>query len=181
MSATAPSTAAEWIAHLGLTPHPEGGAFRQTYRAAEEIAAEALPARFGAARAHATAIYFLLGRGETSTLHRLRADELWFFHAGGALLVHGIDPGGRLHTRRLGPDVTRGDALQAVVPHGWWFGAEPAAETAYALVSCAVAPGFDFADFELAERATLLARFPAHRGVIERLTPPGSDRASHPA
>jgi predicted cupin superfamily sugar epimerase len=164
------SGAAEWIKHLGLERHPEGGWYRQTYRAQEEIAAQALPERFAAARAFSTAIYFLLEQGDVSHLHRLAADELWFFHAGGPLLVHAIDAAGELGTQILGAAPERGDSLQATVPAGSWFGAELAAGASYALVSCTVAPGFDFADFELAERASLVALYPEHRALIERLT-----------
>jgi len=160
--------AAFWIAGLGLERHPEGGWYRQTYRAPESIAATSLPQRFGAPRVFATAIYFLLEQGEVSHLHRLRADELWFFHAGGTLLVHAIDSAGTLATQRLGaaPDA----AFQAMVSHGHWFGGELAVGSPFALVSCTVAPGFEFADFEMADRAALAALFPQHRDVIARLT-----------
>jgi predicted cupin superfamily sugar epimerase len=163
-------TAADWIARLGLARHPEGGWYRQTYRAPEEIAAAALPGRFAAARAFSTAIYFLLEQGDVSHLHRLAADELWFFHAGGPLLVHAIDAAAELTTEILGSAPERGESLQAMVPAGRWFGAELAGGAPYALVSCTVAPGFDFADFELAERAALLALYPRHQALIERLT-----------
>jgi predicted cupin superfamily sugar epimerase len=162
--------AADWIAELALERHPEGGWFRQTYRAPEEIAAQALPRRFAAARAFSTAIYFLLEQGDVSHLHRLAADELWFFHAGGPLLVHAIDTAGELGTQILGASPERGESLQALVPAGRWFGAELAAGASDALVSCTVAPGFDFADFELGERAALLALYPMHQALIERLT-----------
>jgi predicted cupin superfamily sugar epimerase len=165
------ATAAEWIARLGLERHPEGGWFRQTYRAAESIDAAALPARYGAARAFSTAIYFLLERGDVSALHRLRSDELWFHHAGGALRVHAIAEDGALTTAYLGPDPARGQTLQACVPHGQWFGAELDEGAAWALVGCTVSPGFDFADFELAERGAALARWPQHRALVARLTP----------
>ena len=81
-----------WIEKLGLIPHPEGGYFRETYRAAESIAADALPARFGESRSFSTAIYFLLRRGEISTFHRIRSDEFWFWHAGGALTILSLNP-----------------------------------------------------------------------------------------
>ena len=170
MTESSGPTAADWIARLGLARHPEGGWFRQTYRALEEHGANALPARFGGARAFSTAIYFLLEQGDVSHLHRLAADELWFFHAGGPLLVHAIDAAGELVTQILGEAPERGESFQAMVEAGSWFGAELAAGAPYALVSCTVAPGFDFADFELAERAALVGLHPRQRALIERLT-----------
>jgi predicted cupin superfamily sugar epimerase len=157
-----------WIDALGLTPHPEGGWFRETYRSAESIAH--LPARFDGPRACSTAIYFLLARGERSALHRLRSDELWHAYDGGPLVVTVLHDDGRLEEHRLGLDVARGESPQVVVPAGRWFGARLADGAAYALVGCTVAPGFDFADFELASRRALTARFPQHRDAVERLT-----------
>ena len=91
-------------------------------------------------------------------------------HAGGALTVRTIDRDGALTTIRVGADHAPGDRLQAMVPAGTWFGGELAPEAEWALVGCAVAPGFDFADFELGRRAELVAAYPHHRAVIERLT-----------
>lgn len=162
--------AAEWIARLGLRPHPEGGAFAETYRAADRLATDCLPARFAGPRCASTAIVFLLRAGEVSRLHRLRSDEVWHFYAGGGLRVYALLPGGELRTHRLGSDPRRGEVFQAVVPHGAWFGAALDPDSAYALVGCTVAPGFDFADFELGRRAALLGQFPQHRELIERLT-----------
>lgn len=82
-----------------------------------------------------------------------------------------IDPAGTLTIIRLGPNPDRGEVFQAVVPAGCWFGAKPATGTAYALVGCTVAPGFDFSDFELADRTILLRQYPQHRDAIEMLTP----------
>jgi len=167
------SAARRWIAALGLAPHPEGGFYRETYRAAGRIGKAGLPARYGGPRAYATLIYFLLRRGDVSRLHRLRSDEIWHFYAGGRLTLHLIDPRGRYRRIRLGPNPGRGERFQAVVPAGTWFGATVDAPAAYALVGCTVAPGFEFADFELGGRAGLLRRFPAHRRIIERLTAQG--------
>jgi predicted cupin superfamily sugar epimerase len=166
------SDAAFWIERLDLRPHPEGGYFRETYRASESVAADALPERFGGARSFATAIYFLLTRDAFSAFHRIRSDELWHFYAGApvTLAVLDADGKGQLATHSLGRDPARGESLQVVVPAGAWFAAEVASAGAYALVGCTVSPGFDFADFELGARARLLDRYPQHRGVIERFT-----------
>ncbi len=159
-----------WITALGLTRHPEGGYFRETYRSAGTIAAAALAGVFGGERAFATSIHYLLTGDDFSALHRIKSDELWHFHAGSPLTVHLIGPDGGYAELRLGSDPGRGEAFQGVVPAGTWFGARVADPGGYALVSCTVAPGFDFADFELGRREELLRLFPRHAEVIERLT-----------
>ncbi|MCS6770583.1 MAG: cupin domain-containing protein [Kiritimatiellae bacterium] len=160
-------TAQDLIGMLQLVPHPEGGWYREVYRSSELIPADALPLRYGAPRAFATSIYFLLEAGQFSAFHRLRSDELWFHLAGGDLDVHCLTPNGALETLRLGPGSLR---WQAVVQQGTWFAALAANDAAFSLAACVVAPGFDFADFELADRAQLAAQFPHHASLIERLT-----------
>jgi hypothetical protein len=164
--------AARWIERLGLTPHPEGGYFRETYRAADSIQAAALPARFAGPRNVSTAVYFLITPPSFSALHRIRSDELWHFYAGAAVALTILDADGRgsLVTARLGCDAARDELPQVTIPAGAWFGAEVTPPGSFALVGCTVAPGFDFADFELGDRATLLRRYPQHRAAIERLT-----------
>ncbi|WP_433712255.1 cupin domain-containing protein [Nocardia sp. CA-084685] len=124
---------------LDLEPHPEGGWYRQTWRSAVEFRPEGYPGR----RASGTAIYFLLMPGERSAPHTVRSDEVWLWHRGGALA---LDIGGEEII--LGPDVEHGQVLQAVVPGGVSQAARPVGAE-YVLVSCIVAPGFDFADFTL--------------------------------
>lgn len=153
-----------WIDRLNLQPHPEGGFFRETYRASLAIAA------FGGSRSASTAIYFLLAGEEFSALHRLAADEVWHFYAGSALLVHSIDPDGDHSVVKLGQNPEARERFQCVVPAGCWFGSCLARPDTYALVGCTVAPGFDFADFEMARRGELLTHYPQHREVIEKLT-----------
>lgn len=160
------------IDFLALERHPEGGWYRETYRAAELIPATALPARFDGERAFTTAIYFLLAPGEFSALHRIKSDELWHFYSGTTLTVHVITPDGEHRTIRLGADIAGGETFQAPVSAGSWFGAEVSGPGEYALVGCTVAPGFDFADFEMAGRAALLAAYPEHEKIIRRLTRP---------
>jgi len=158
------------VRHLGLQPHPEGGWYRETWRATEIIASESLPSRFPAARCHGTAIYYLLGPGDFSALHRIRSDELWHFYAGSTLRIHVIEPNGDCRTERLGSDLAQGDRYQVMVPHGCWFGADVEAENGFSLVGCTVSPGFDFADFELGERRALLRQYPQHKALINALT-----------
>ncbi|WP_040864589.1 cupin domain-containing protein [Nocardia exalbida] len=124
---------------LDLAPHPEGGWYRETWRSPMEFTPEGYPGP----RAAATAIHFLLLPGEQSAPHTVRSDELWLWHRGGPLA---LDIGGEVVI--LGSDLERGQALQAVVPGGVSQSARPAGAE-YVLVSCIVAPGFDFADFRL--------------------------------
>jgi hypothetical protein len=161
--------AQQWIQRLNLDPHPEGGFYRQTYRAALTLPQSALPRHTGD-RAASTAIYFLLAGDQFSALHRLRSDEVWHFYAGSSLIVHVIEPGGTYSEIVLGNDAAAGEHFQAVVPAGCWFGSSLRHPNPYALVGCTVAPGFDFADFEMANRAELIAHYPQHRAMIERLT-----------
>lgn len=163
-------TAQDYIRTLNLQPHPEGGYFAETYRSAEIMPEHALPGRFNGPRAFGTAIYFLLESHHVSALHRIQTDEIWHFYAGGPLEVFVINTDTTLSIIRLGNNPGRDEVFQAVVPAGCWFGSKPAEGTEYALVGCTVAPGFDFADFEMAERNALLAEFPQHRVVIEKLT-----------
>jgi len=161
-----------WVDHLNLQPHPEGGFFSETYRSSEAIAHSALPGRFSGDRSCSTAIYFLVEAGKFSSLHRIQSDELWHFYTGAPLLVSVIHPDGRLEDIRLGANPENGEVFQAVVPAGAWFGSRLLQESGYALVGCTVAPGFDFADFELATRVEMLNLFPQHRSTIEVLTHP---------
>jgi predicted cupin superfamily sugar epimerase len=159
-----------WIRSLGLKRHPEGGYYKETYRSDEFIDPSGLPERFSGPRSISTSIYFLLCDGEVSHLHRIKSDELWHFHAGTSLSIHTIDPKGKHQTIKLGPDVEKGEVFQGIVSAGCWFGAEVDDPNSYSLVGCTVAPGFDFEDFELADRDDLIRLHPEHREVIERLT-----------
>ena len=163
-------TAEYWIGQLRLRKHPEGGYYRETYRAAETIPRAGLPPRFPGARSFSTAICFLLEAPEFSAFHRIKSDEMWHFYQGAALLIHAIHRDGACSTLRLGNSAEAGDSLQAVVPAGCWFAAELAAPATCALVGCTVSPGFDFADFELADRAELSRLYPQHQQLIARLT-----------
>jgi uncharacterized protein len=159
-----------WITKLGLIPHPEGGYFRQTYRADLILNSDALPPKFTGARAASTAIYFLLDGENFSAFHRLRSDELWHFYAGSSLLVHVIASDGGYSQILLGNNPEAGEVFQEVVKAGCWFASCLRDPKSFALVGCTVAPGFDFEDFELAKRTELVKLFPQHRDLIEPLT-----------
>lgn len=163
-------SAQDWIDRLQLRPHPEGGYFRETYRSLETISQPHLPPRFTGDRAFSTAIYFLLQGDDFSALHRIKSDELWHFYEGGSLTITVIASDGELSAIRLGTDVHAGRMPQAVVRAGCLFGSHVTEANSYALVGCTVAPGFDFADFELPSRDELIEAYPQHRAVIERLT-----------
>ena len=159
-----------WMEKLQLEPHPEGGYFRQTYRSDVVIAREALPLGFTGTRAASSAIYFLLEEENFSAFHRLRSDEVWHFYSGAPVLVHVIAQDGEYSSILLGCDLEEGQVPQAVVRAGCWFASHVADWKSFAVVGCTVAPGFDFADFEMGKRAELVARFPRQRELIERLT-----------
>jgi len=166
--------ARELIARLGLVAHPERGYYVETYRsplAVDGAAGAALP--HGAPRAASTAIYFLVTRAQPTTfLHRLRSDEVFHLYEGGPLDVLLLREGGAGEVARLGLDVAAGERPQLVIPPGTWFAIELAPEAAHCLLGCTVAPGFDFADFELAQGPELGTRFPAHAARIARMTRP---------
>jgi uncharacterized protein len=163
-------TAQYWIDKLNLIAHPEGGYYRETYRAELSIPKEALPSHFTGARLVSTAIYFLLEGKNFSAFHRLRSDELWHFYSGSAIAVHVIAPDGSYSEIHLGHDPEAGEVLQAVVKAGRWFASRVLDPKTFALAGCTVAPGFDFADFELGERAELVRLYPQHRNLIESFT-----------
>lgn len=163
-------TADDLIRTLRLLPHPEGGYYRETYRCAEMIPAAALPGRYQGARAMSTAIYFMLTGENFSAFHRLHSDELWHFHAGRAIEAHMIHPGGRHECITVGCDIPGGELPQVVFPAGCWFAARMKDRKGFGLVGCTVAPGFDFADFELARRDELTGLFPAHAALINEFT-----------
>jgi uncharacterized protein len=159
-----------WIDRLSLSPHPEGGYYRVTYQSELTIVQDALPSGFHGDRFASTAIYFLLAQKDFSAFHRIAADELWHFYAGSGLIVYVIDPDGNYSELQIGNDFEAGEVFQAVVKAGCWFASRLKDPAGFALVGCTVAPGFDFADFEMAKRAELTAAYPEHRKLIEELT-----------
>jgi predicted cupin superfamily sugar epimerase len=163
-------TAEYWINRLQLTTHIEGGAFREIYRSPLLAPLSALPASFTGDRNFCTSIYFLLQQHQFSAFHKIKSDEVWHFYYGDALIVYEIDQQGKLIEHRLGCDPDNQEAFQCVISAGNWFAARLAPGGDYALVGCTVSPGFDFADFELAEREALVPLFPQHAAVIRELT-----------
>jgi len=144
-----------------LQAHPEGGYYAEVYRSPAEIVTVA------GTRNLMTSIYFLLTSKDVSRFHVIKSDELWFHHEGSDLSVHVLDETGH-QILRLGKDHPEARAQQ-LVPAGKIFGSTVDDEDTYALVSCVVAPGFDFKDFRLCGKEELLVDFPHHKAIIERL------------
>lgn len=146
------------VRELGLEPHPEGGYFRETYRAG--ATGEPL----------ATAIYFLVTPSSFSALHRLRADEIYHFYLGDPLDMLLLYPDGRCERPVLGADVEAGERPQLVVPAGVWQGSRVQEGGAFTLFGTTMAPGFTFAAFEMGEREALCAEYPDHPALVRRYT-----------
>ncbi len=164
------TTANKLINHLNLSPHPEGGYFRETYRSDEAIPGEHLPERYGNERSFSTAIYFLLKGEQLSAFHRLKSDEMWHFYSGSPLTIYCILPEGKRKDIVLGNNLEKGETPQAVIRAGTWFGAAVNDTSSYTLAGCTVAPGFEFDDFEMGERMKLIEMFPQHEKLIRVLT-----------
>lgn len=163
-------TARRIIERFELERHPEGGYFREVYRAGLEIDHPALAGTSERRRSAGTFIYFMLTAGDFSALHRvLCSDEIWHLYAGGPLELHVIDADGRHAPRVLTTDMTAGEPT-TVVPAGWWQAARLAPGSEWAFGGCTVAPGFDFRDFEMPAAAPLLEAYPAHADLVRSLT-----------
>jgi len=149
------------VSKLELESHPEGGFYKETYRSTEKLDS--------IERNLVTSIYFLLTSENVSRFHRIKSDEHWFYHAGSPLIVHCLDSNGH-HQTIIGSDLTNGETPHFVVPKNTIFGSSVLHSNSYSLVSCVVAPGFDFADFELFERNYLIEKYPNHSEIIHKLT-----------
>ena len=150
-----------FIEKLNLLPHPEGGWYAEMYRSEQTVT--------NGKRNLLTSIYFLLTSENVSRFHRIKSDELWYFHQGSAVSVHTLDENG--HTvHKLGNDFSNGEQPYLLVKANTIFGSSLDTPDSFALVSCAVAPGFDFEDFELFTKEELISDYPMHSEIIERLT-----------
>jgi predicted cupin superfamily sugar epimerase len=163
-------SASEIINKLELEKHPEGGFYKETYRGEMNLSREAIDTKYNSDRNVCTAIYFLLTSENFSAFHRINQDEIWYFHTGSAIHLHVISERGDYKSYRVGNDIMNDEQLQVVVRGGDWFAAEVINSDSYSLISCSVAPGFDFADFELANRDKLINQFPQHEALIRSLT-----------
>jgi predicted cupin superfamily sugar epimerase len=158
------------IERFGLTPHPEGGFYREVYRSGLAVTHAAIPKGIDGRRAAGTFIYFMLVEGQISAFHRVRwTDEIWHLYAGGPLELHTIDALGAHSVQRLTTDLAAGEPA-AVVAAGDWQAVRLGPGTAWAFGGCTVAPGFDFADFEMPPAARLIEAHPMHAEIIRALT-----------
>lgn len=159
------------IGRLGLVPLTiEGGYFRETYRAPLALAADALPTEYGGDRNVSTCIYYLLAPDTFSAIHRVKSDEIFHFYAGDAVEMLQLWPDGEAKVVVIHNDLATNCEPQVVVPAGLWQGCRLVPGGSWALMGCTVAPGFDYADFELADRGELLAQYTEHSALITALT-----------
>jgi len=164
------NTAKDWITKLELLPHPEGGYYKEVYRANEKIDKAGLPSRYSSERAFATSIYYLLESGQFSSFHKLKSDETWHFYNGSPIAIYLISLSGDYQKIVVGDEIGKNQLLQHTIERETWFAAEPLEKNSYSLIGCSVAPGFEFDDFELGKRNELLASFTNHSEIISRLT-----------
>lgn len=157
-------TAEYFVKNLEMIAHPEGGFYKESFVSKEEIT-ENLDNK----RSLWTSIYFLLRDGEVSNFHRLKSDEMWYYHDGEALTIYMINPNGELITKQLGLNIENGEIPQVLVPKNYIFGSAMN-NKGFSLVGCMVSPGFDFDDFELFKRKDLLKLYPKYANIIEKLT-----------
>ncbi|WP_103867314.1 cupin domain-containing protein [Aquimarina sp. I32.4] len=160
----------ELVEKLGMNPHPEGGFYKETYRSTGVVPQQILGKEFTGDRNYCTAIYFLLTSSNFSAFHKINQDEIWHYYEGASLYVHVIDKEGKYKKYTLGLDLDKGELPQLVVPAGCWFASGVKNEEGYSLVGCTVSPGFDFKDFELAERKKMINKYPECKYLIRCFT-----------
>lgn len=155
-------TADYFIQKLDITPHIEGGYYKESLLSTDPVQREDI-----SSKTLWSSIYFLLQTDEVSHFHRLKSDEIWYFHSGMPLTIYMISPEGELICKQLGVNISKGESPQVLVPKGYIFGSA-LNEDGYSLVGCMVAPSFSYEDFELFERKELLERYPQHEDVIKK-------------
>ena len=162
-------TADYFVKNLEMIAHPEGGFYKEIFASAENISNRELNVEFEGSRILWTSIYFLLRDGEVSNFHRLKSDEMWYYHSGSPLTIYMISPEGELTSEQLGLNIEKGEKPQVLVPKNYIFGSAMN-NAGYALVGCMVSPGFEFKDFELFKRNFLLEKYPEYKETIIKLT-----------
>ena len=164
-------TAEEIIKHYSMAPLPEeGGYYVEIYRAAESIHKTALPDRYNGNRDHCTSILYLVTPGSFSKMHRVKSDEIFHFYLGDPVKMLMLKPGGTSEVITMSPDLKAGHLQQVIVPNGIWQGTKLIDGGKFALLGCTVSPGFEFADYETADRDKLLQTHPTQHRMIKSLT-----------
>jgi len=157
------------IRQLNLQAHPEGGYFAETYRSDGEIPPKKQSSgEYPGGRPFSTAIYYLLGEDDVSHFHRLQSDEIWHHYEGSPATIHIIEPDGNYKALQLGNKLENGERFQHTVPAGNWFAVSVNDRNGFFLAGCTVAPGFDFEDFEMADRNRMPEMFPQHETLIRK-------------
>jgi uncharacterized protein len=156
---------------LDLKPHPEGGFYRETYRSDVTIATDSSP-RYSGPRCCGTVIYFMLTAGHFSMMHRVKSDEIFHFYMGDAVEMLKLYPDGKGEIVEIGTDLEKGMLPQVLVEKDVWQGFRLKEGGSYVLFGTTVCPGFDFQDFETAEREEILKQYPDFKEMILKLTNP---------
>lgn len=165
------ASAQQYIEELKLVAHREGGYFVRIYHSDNRV--QALAAQYGEnnLRSAGTCIYYLLEKNDFSAWHKLKSDEIWHFCDGALLKLYILDVNGNLIEKLLGaPQQNVNASFQIAIPAGDWFAAELVDKQSFCLVTCTVFPGFEYEDFELADRQKLSAQFPQHAALINKFT-----------
>ncbi|HET8793422.1 MAG TPA: cupin domain-containing protein [Nitrososphaeraceae archaeon] len=152
-----------WIEKLGLVKHVEGGYYKQIYASQKQCQEHNI-------RNLATCIFYLLEGNDFSAFHRINADEIWHFFLGSSLTLYNINENeSKMKINKLGKDFEKSENLQVIIPQGDWFAAEVDDRTSFTLVGCTVIPGFEYKNFEIGKKQSLLEKFPPYRDLIEKL------------
>ncbi len=157
-----------YIKNLDLKEHPEGGWYSEVYRSEMILKPEGIPVEFSGERNALTSIFYLLSNKQFSAFHKIKSPEIWYFHKGMPLIIHMLDKDGNYHHVELSDRMN--GRLQYTVEPNIWFAADIKEGYGYTLVSCAVAPGFDFNDFSLAKKDEMHEQYPKHKELINRLS-----------
>jgi len=152
-----------WIEKLELVKHIEGGFYKQIY-ASNKRCQEYGNRNLG------TSIFYLLDGNDFSAFHKINGDEIWHFFIGSSLTIYIFnEKDSKLKIVKLGKDLDKGENLQVIINEGNWFAAEVNDKSSFTLVGCTVIPGFEFKNFKLAKKKSLLLKFPSYKWIIEKL------------
>ncbi len=154
------------VQQYNMLPHPEGGYYKETYRSDAVTYFDELQGK----RNNSTGIYFLIEKGNFSAFHKIKSDEMWHFYHGDSLEVIELHQNGELIKTRIGNNLKEGETFQYTVKANTWFASRVFQNGQFSFVGCTVCPGFDFADFELADQKLLSEQFPQHEVIIKELT-----------